>query len=690
MAYIPGQLQNKESILNKTITPLNDGQTYTGTWELCSGYSSVVSYINSDTANVFYLDFSSDQSNVDSSIPFSSDANINDVHRITITRPYVRLRVVNSSGGNQTFLRAGLMFGDHNPLTLGLNAPTIQSDWDSLVVRAVGVGQKPDLSYTNEKTDGVAASTLTPLSASATWYSGVQNTLGYSQIETQLYSDKAGVLVGKWYTDSNKTTLIRTFTRPYANDEVGQTSYFSSPVFGTYLEYEYTNGSEAQTKFDLELIFRTQAISGQLLGVNDFIPNGVIANLGRSILVGQDTTGNFKNVPVDAEGNMKVQVAGPLTAFGALQSEELTPVIQMAFPYNINTELITTSSFGSATLFVSQSLLHTNTGNTTNSSGSFRTKRSIKYRPGQGITARFTAYADTSSVSNSFVCVGIGTETDGYFFATSGSVFGVKRIQNGTQFFTPSSEWNIDKLTGNGGLDNPSGKRLDVGFGNPLSIQYQWLGYGAIVFKVEDQDSGELVPVHRIRYANQYKLPSTFNPTLPFSGWVYNGSGTDNVSLKIASIGVFNEGRIVINGPTNSYSRAIPSASGNVHVFTIRNKSTINSVINRDRIILALVALVADGNATAKFKFIQNGTFTGQVWSNISANSIVEVSTAGTYTASSGKILFAIGMGKVDSRFEKLSELQYQLAPGETLSVILESSGVNAGTDATLSWVEDL
>ncbi len=128
MSYLPSQLPNRESTVNKTTTPLNDGQTYTGTWEYCAGYSSVVFYALTDTTVTIYLDFSPDGINVDSTLSFTNTANVNEVHRITVTRPYYRLRIANTSGVNQTTLRAGVLLGEHNPLTLGLNVQNIQSD----------------------------------------------------------------------------------------------------------------------------------------------------------------------------------------------------------------------------------------------------------------------------------------------------------------------------------------------------------------------------------------------------------------------------------------------------------------------------------------------------------------------------------------------------------------------------------
>jgi hypothetical protein len=119
---------------NGTNVALNDGQTYTGTAEDVSKYTSVVVAVKTDTDFTMYADFSVDGTNWDSSLPYVGTANLNEVHRLTVTRRYFRLRIVNDSGVNQTYLRAQVLLGAHQSLTSNLNA-TIQEDADTLLVR---------------------------------------------------------------------------------------------------------------------------------------------------------------------------------------------------------------------------------------------------------------------------------------------------------------------------------------------------------------------------------------------------------------------------------------------------------------------------------------------------------------------------------------------------------------------------
>lgn len=132
MAYTPNR--NKTSSLNSTTTPLNTLITYTGTWEDVSNFNSLITAVKTDQDGIMYIDFSPDGTNADSTLTFTLTSGVNEVHRITITRRYARVRIYNSSASNQTYLRLQTMFGSQTNLTSALNS-TIQSDADATLVR---------------------------------------------------------------------------------------------------------------------------------------------------------------------------------------------------------------------------------------------------------------------------------------------------------------------------------------------------------------------------------------------------------------------------------------------------------------------------------------------------------------------------------------------------------------------------
>jgi hypothetical protein len=135
MAYSPHTINNT-STLNSTSTLLNTGATFTGTSEDVSKYNSLVLAVKTDQDGSLFIDFSSDGTNFDSILTFNVVASVNEVHRITITRKYCRIRFTNTSASNQTYLRLQTTFGNQTQLTSSLNS-TIQNDADALTVRNV-------------------------------------------------------------------------------------------------------------------------------------------------------------------------------------------------------------------------------------------------------------------------------------------------------------------------------------------------------------------------------------------------------------------------------------------------------------------------------------------------------------------------------------------------------------------------
>jgi len=101
-----------------------------------SGFDSIVIACKTDRNGKMYLDLSIDNENWDSTLAFDVAANINEVHRITVTRRYFRIRFENNSGADQTYFRMQVIVGSHQSLSSPINL-TVQRDADSLVVRPI-------------------------------------------------------------------------------------------------------------------------------------------------------------------------------------------------------------------------------------------------------------------------------------------------------------------------------------------------------------------------------------------------------------------------------------------------------------------------------------------------------------------------------------------------------------------------
>lgn len=119
---------------NSSTSALNAAATFTGTGVDVSAYASVVVAVKTDQAGTLYVEFSPDNTNWDSSLSFSVAAASSEVHRLSVTRKYCRVRFTNTSASNQTYFRLSTIAGSQNLITSALNS-TIQDDADTLVVR---------------------------------------------------------------------------------------------------------------------------------------------------------------------------------------------------------------------------------------------------------------------------------------------------------------------------------------------------------------------------------------------------------------------------------------------------------------------------------------------------------------------------------------------------------------------------
>lgn len=124
-------------------------------------------------------------------------------------------------------------------------------------------------------------------------------------------------------------------------------------------------------------------------------------------------------------------IAGQVTAFGEPLAISPTAVIQLDAIYGITTDVIQTYTSGTGSSAGSNlQVFRVESGTTQGGYGILRSKRFLRYRPGQGIVARFTA-AFTTGVAGSVQFAGLANQENRVAFGYNGDRFGVCRSTGG-------------------------------------------------------------------------------------------------------------------------------------------------------------------------------------------------------------------------------------------------------------------
>lgn len=398
-----------------------------------------------------------------------------------------------------------------------------------------------------------------------------------------------------------------------------------------------------------------------------------------------------------ATGLTGVFKVSQLSAFNELLMVQPTPVVQLQFPYtNINTDYITTSlsgglsqsGAGNLTQTESMAVLSTNGGN--GAAAVLASKARLHYQAGQGAVGVFSAIFDTGIAGNRQY-IGVGNAQDGFFFGYTGTNFGILHRNNSVDTWIPQTSWNEDKLDGSAS----SAFMLTGQYGNVYKIQYQWLGFGAIKFYVENPSNGQWVLAHIIRYGNQTGLqPSLRNPSLQLLAVTQNNPGnTSNVSLKTSSMAGMIEGYANLK-QNDTRNAALRTSGGSFSttensILSIRNDYTYSSLQNQVMIYPDELTVYNPSNGAVIVRVYQDAIPSG-TFSSISSNSVVSANRTATSSFPGGKVILTFFVAAANSVNIDLSAQQLSLSPGQTLTVTMQAitSTTISSPGASLSWVE--
>lgn len=557
------------------------------------------------------------------------------------------------------------------------------------------------MSYTPNLPDYIAFSTTTLLTNGQTYDSGIISLVGYTQVQTDVLSNKNGNIVIDFCTDLAGSDIARTLTIPY----VGGSGYqmFSAPAFTPYVRYRFTVTETGQSDFYFDTKLLTKALSPQILRLDAYINDAMSATVGRSIVTGKTEGSYWSSVGISNLGSLDVNINEPQSAFGEILTVEPTPVVQTDFVYGLNGRLVSSNVVGSGVVSAANGLANVSTSSVSNSTATLFTNRYIKYKPGQGAVGKFTALFTTGTTgTKQYAGLATPTLSDGFMFGYNGETFGIWTIKDNVETHIPQTTWNTDVMSGVGGATNPSGVTLDPTKGNVYSIQYQYLGFGKIEFFIESPN-GNFVLVHIIKYANNNTLPSLGQPSLNLVLHANNASQSTEVSVKSGSMAGFVQGQKYFLGPRWGISNNRTGITSETNIVTLKNCSSFNGVINRALLRIRNITFGSNAGGAPSgittLRLILNATLTtpsyvaisgstGDGGNTITGNSATSYDTTGT-GPTGGTVIYNEIISVQSSQSADVTDLDIYMRPGDTLTFEV-SSTQSATVGVGIVWNEDI
>jgi hypothetical protein len=381
-----------------------------------------------------------------------------------------------------------------------------------------------------------------------------------------------------------------------------------------------------------------------------------------------------------------VEIKGPIDGFGRLSISEDYPILQYSWQYNlINAGFYTTTLTGSGAVSATNSMCVVDTTAATSSTAEVKTRRKLKYRPGQGINIFFTALFTTGKTGSTQEH-GWGSTIDSVAVGYNGTAFGILYRNNSIDTWTAQSSFNIDKLDGTG----DSGITLDPTKVNIYMIQVPYLGAADISFYIRNATSNNMLKFHRIPITNTLTGLSLKNPSLPIYIKATNTTNNTSIVVKAGCWAGFLSGPFSLKSALErSIFNTKSAITTETNVLTIRNNSTFNSETNLTEVFPKSISIAVDGTKNTIIRVYHNATIGGTPSYTAIENNVscVSYDTAGT-TVTGGHIETIQLLAKTDSILIDLSLGHTDLQPGDTLTVACQSTGSTECT-AAIVWRED-
>lgn len=271
------------------------------------------------------------------------------------------------------------------------------------------------------------------------------------------------------------------------------------------------------------------------------------------------------------------------------------------------------------------------------------TKRVFSYQPGKSLLVLST-FVMAPAQAQLRQRVGYFGASNGIYFEQDGETLYmvIRKSTSGSVDDTseriPQSQWNVDRLDGNGGQYNLSEVTLDITKAQIWWSDIEWLGVGSV--RVGFVVNGQFIVCHIFHHANILDKAYMTTATLPCR-YEITSTGASG-SMRAICTSVMSEAGYQNSSISRTAFTGITGKNLSQTVFRplvcIRLKSThLDSVV-----VPTKYDLLGLQQAAFKYAIIINPTLTGAVWTSAGATSSVEYDI--TATALSGGTIVDSGI----------------------------------------------
>ena len=412
-------------------------------------------------------------------------------------------------------------YGEHSLLAAarGTNkTKRIETDADGNLYIAVANGSVNASQLVFSTVNSSASALGSSASFTGTW----EDMTPFNEVMVRAYGTPSNAS-GTLFLQGSRDGVTVDSSVPVAVPDLSQNLPFPFRVTYRYFRVKYDNGSVAQTVFKLDTIFyrahakdltRTPAAS---LGVNE--PVTVVRS--------------FIEPNPFQQSNI---LSADREPFGAGIVTSRTAILSADFSKPLANNRVTSSVSGGGSTAQASGQATMTTGTGTTASARLQTIRSIRYSPGHGQYAFFTARFTTPTSANSNQRIGLYDDNNGFFIGYNGTSFGFTVRSGGSDTFTAQTSFNRDRLAGSGSsrftrLSLP--EPLDPTKLNVFRIRFGWLGSAVVNFDVMAPD-GHWVNAHTVLQPNSATTPHIQSPNLPLRAEVVKSSA-DATSLVVGT-----------------------------------------------------------------------------------------------------------------------------------------------------------